>query len=136
MVLVMILNIVGGTWNFTPVSLFLHFHDDSIPDFHWGKVPLLSDPASESWNELGEVRPWPINVTVSAREGERSTCMSSCLTLEARSLSLPPLACCVTLGKLLCPSVLREIVMRIKRSDPAGWFMQSLAHGTCQIQLS
>ena len=41
MVLVMILNIVGGTWNFTPVSLFLHFHDDSIPDFHWGKVPLL-----------------------------------------------------------------------------------------------
>ena len=40
MALVMTLNIVGGTWNFTPVSLFLHFHDDSIPDFHWGKVPL------------------------------------------------------------------------------------------------
>lgn len=50
---------------------------------------------------------------------------------EAGILPLPPLACCVILGKLPHLSV-PEIVMRIKRKDPTKCFAQCML-GTVEL---
>ena len=52
---------------------------------------------------------------------------------EAGILPLPPLACCVILGKLPHLSV-PEIVMRIKRKDPTKCFAQCML-GTVELKL-